>query len=155
VAEERNTENRVLLVEVQACVCVLSLSCVIETFRPVPIEPISGAPSYLRGISIIRGTPTPVVDLGDLLGNHGGVSGRFVILRVGDRQVALSVGKVLGVRAMDALAVQKLPPLLQGASKDTIEAVGTLDSQFLVVLHNGWRLPDEMWRSPEAREKDQ
>src|SRR5258708_37178704 len=99
------------------------------------------------------GTRAGVGDRGGVLGNHGGVSGRFFILHVGDRQVALSVGKVLGVRAMDALAVQKLPPLLQGASKDTIEAVGTLDSQFLVVLHNGWRLPDEMWRLPGEREE--
>src|SRR5258708_8452115 len=90
VAQERNTENRVLLVEVQACVCVLSLSCVIETFRPVPIEPISGAPSYLRGISIIRVTPTPVVALGDLLGNHGACSGRFLPLPFAHPHLTLS-----------------------------------------------------------------
>src|SRR5260221_2738498 len=131
MAEERNSENRVLLVEVRAWVCALPLSCVIEAFRPVPGETVPGILSCVRGISIIRGTPTPVVDLGDLLGNSGGVSGRFVTLRVGDRQIALSVGKVLGVRELDTLTVRKLPPLLQVASKDTIEAIGILDSQLL------------------------
>jgi purine-binding chemotaxis protein CheW len=105
-----------------------------------------GMPSFVRGVSIIRGVPTPVVDLGAVLGALGGSAERIVTLRLGDRQVALSVDAVLGVRDLDVSAIHELPPLLRGASKDVLEAIGTLDEQFLMVLRAGWELPDEVWQ---------
>jgi purine-binding chemotaxis protein CheW len=114
--------------------------------RPLPVESITGMPSFVRGVSIIRGVPTPVVDLGAVLGALGGAAERIVTLRLGDRQVALSVDAVLGVRDLDVSALQELPPLLRGASKDVLEAIGTLDEQFLMVLRAGWELPDEVWQ---------
>jgi purine-binding chemotaxis protein CheW len=147
--------SRVLIVAVQAGACALPLMHVVETMRPRPIEPISCALSFVRGISIIRGAPTPVVDLGALLGTSNGAPGRFVTLRLGDRQVALAVDTVVGVREFDALTIQKLPPLLGGASKEIIEAIGTLDEQMLIVLRAGWRLPDAVWQAVAAREAAQ
>jgi purine-binding chemotaxis protein CheW len=142
---------RSLLVGVKTRVCAVPLIHVAETMRPLPVEPIAGAPSFVRGISIIRGVPTPVVDLGLVLGAPGGVAGRFVTLRLGDRQVALSVETVLGVRDLNG-SIQELPPLLQEASNDFIEAIGTLDSRMLVVLRAAWELPDEVWQSLTPQE---
>jgi len=144
--------SRVLIVEVHAAACALPLMHVVETMRPLPIEPIACALSFIRGISLIRGSPTPVVDLGALLGASEGAPGRFVTLRLGGRQVALAVKAVLGVRELDALTIQKLPPLLGGASKEFIEAIGTLDQQMLMVLQAGWQLPDEVWKAVAASE---
>jgi purine-binding chemotaxis protein CheW len=143
---------RSLVVGVGTRVCAVPLIHVAETMRPLPVEPISGAPAFVRGISIIRGVPTPVVDLGLVLGAPGGVAGRFVTLRLGDRQVALSVETVLGVRDLDRSTIQELPPLLQEASNDFIEAIGTLDSRMLVVMRAAWELPDEVWQSLTAQE---
>jgi len=119
---------------------------VIETMRPLPIEPIAGMPSFVRGVSIIRGVLTPVVDLGFVLGIQGGAIERFVTLRLDDRQVAFAVGTVLGIRELDTSAIQQLPPLLQGASRDLIDAIGTLDEQILMILREGWELPEEVWQ---------
>jgi purine-binding chemotaxis protein CheW len=145
-------QSRTLVVGVQGRLCAVPLTHVIEIMRPLPVEPISAVPSFVKGISIIRGIPTPVVDLGVLLGMPNGVAGRFVTLRVGERQVALSVDSVLGVRELDVSKIGELPPLLQGASKDVIEAMGTLDEQILVVLCAGWELPDEVWQTLTAQE---
>jgi purine-binding chemotaxis protein CheW len=120
--------------------------------RPLSVEPISDVALFVQGISIIRGIPTPVVDLGALLGMPNGAAGRFVTLRAGERQVALSVESVLGVRELDVSKIGELPPLLQGASKDVIEAMGALDEQLLLVLRAGWELPDEMWQTLTAQE---
>jgi purine-binding chemotaxis protein CheW len=144
--------SRALVVRVQTCVCAVSLMHVVEIMRPLPVEPIAGMPSFVRGVSIIRGVPTPVVDLGVVLGTAGGVAERFVTLRLGDRQVALSVGAVLGVRELDVSKIQELPPLLQGASKDVIEAMGTLDEEILMVLQASWELPDQVWQALTAQE---
>jgi purine-binding chemotaxis protein CheW len=143
--------RQTLLVRVQTRVCAVPLMYVVETMRPLPAESIGGMPSFVRGVSIIRGVPTPVVDLGAVLGAPGGVAGRIVTLRLGDRQVALSVDAVLGVRDLDVSVLQELPPLLRGASKDVLEAIGTLDEQFLMVLRAGWELPDEVWQALAAQ----
>jgi purine-binding chemotaxis protein CheW len=125
---------------------------VVETMRPLQVESIRGMPAFVRGISIIRGVPTPVVDLGAVIGARGGAAGRIVTLRLGDRQVALSVDAVLGVRDLQLSAIQELPPLLRGASTDVVEAIGTLDEQFLMVLRAGWVLPDEVWQALAAQD---
>jgi purine-binding chemotaxis protein CheW len=143
--------SRFLIVAVQGGACALPLTHVVETMRPQPIEPIACALSFVRGISILRGVPTPVVDLGALLGTSNGAPARFVTLHLGDRQVALAVDAVVGVREFDTLAIQKLPPLLDAASKETIEAIGTLDEQLLIVLRAGWQLPNAVWQAVAAR----
>jgi purine-binding chemotaxis protein CheW len=142
-----------LIVGLDTCVCAVPLTHVIETMRPLPVEPISGVPSFVQGISIIRGIPTPVVDLGAILGTPSERAERFITLRVGDKQVALSVNAVLGVRNLDTiLTTRELPPLLQRASKDVVETIGTLDERVLMVLRAGWELPDEVWQTMTAQE---
>jgi purine-binding chemotaxis protein CheW len=139
--------NGTLLVGVQTRVCALPLLHVIETMRPLPVEPIAGTPSFVQGISVIRGFPTPVIDLGVLLGASACIGSRYVTLRLNQRQVALSVERVIGVRELNAATIMELPPLLHGASQDVIEAIGTLDEQVLVILNSGWELPDEVLRA--------
>ncbi len=147
--------RQTLVVRVRARVCAVPLTHVVETMRPLPVEAVAGMPSFVRGVSIIRGLPTPIVDLGVVLGvpHCGGGSGaeRVVTLRLGDRQVALSVDSVLGVRDLDLSKLQQLPPLLQGASSDVIEAIGTLDEQFLLVLREVSELPGEVWQALSSR----
>jgi purine-binding chemotaxis protein CheW len=139
--------NGALVVGVESRVCAIPLVHVLETMRPLPIEPIAGTPSFVQGISVIRGLPTPVIDLGILLGASGNIGGRYVTLRLNGRQVGLSVERIIGVRELDTSLIKELPPLLHGAPKDVIEAMGTLDAQVLVVLRSGWELPDEVLRA--------
>jgi purine-binding chemotaxis protein CheW len=145
-------QSRTLIVGVKGRLCAVPLTHVIEIMRPLSVEPISDVPLFVQGISIIRGIPTPVVDLGALLGMPNGVADRFVTLRVGERQVALSVDSVLGVRELDVSKMGELPPLLQGSSKNAIDAMGMLDEQLLVVLCAGWELPEEVWQTLTAQE---
>jgi purine-binding chemotaxis protein CheW len=142
----------VLVVTVQTRACALPLAHVIETMRPLPIKTMAGVPSFVQGVCIIRGAPTPVIDLGLLLGAPAGAVNRFVTVRLGDRQVAFCVGAVLGIHHLDDATIQALPPVLKDASNDIIEALGTLDAQILVVLRATWELPDGVWHALEARE---
>jgi chemotaxis signal transduction protein len=59
----------VFVVMVGARACAFPLHHVAETMRPLPIESVAGTPSFVRGVSVIRGVPTPVVDLKALLEN--------------------------------------------------------------------------------------
>ena len=144
--------RRNLVVSVQTRVCAIPLTYVVEAMRPLPLESIAGMPPFVRGVSNIRGIPTPVVDLGAILGAPCNAPERIVMLRLGDRQVALCVDAILGVRDLDPSTIQELPPLLRGASTDVIEAIGTLDERFLMVLRAGWELPDEVWQALAVRQ---
>jgi purine-binding chemotaxis protein CheW len=115
---------------------------VIETMRPLPVEPLRGAPPFVLGISIIRGAPTPVVDAAALIGATGSTPRRFVTIRTGTRIGALAVDAVIGVHALASLAA--LPPLLD-AARDVAAAIGTLDAELLVVLDTARLVPDDVF----------
>lgn len=122
--------------------CALPLEHVIETMRPLPIEPIADAPSFVRGVAIIRGGPVPVVDCAALIAGTATPATRFVLARVGDRRVALAVDDVLGVVSLPRARLGELPPLLRDAAGEAIAAVGTLDARLLLVLETGRLLPE-------------
>ena len=63
--------STMLVVTAGALDCGIPLSHVAEIMRPLPIEPIAGMPHFVRGIALIRGAPTPVVNLMAILnGEH-------------------------------------------------------------------------------------
>ena len=132
-----------LVCRVQARLCALPLERVVETLRPLPIEPMAGSPSFVLGLAVIRGAPLPIVDTARLLGAPHERAERFVVVVVDQRRVALAVGSVLGVRKVARGSLQALPPLLRGANTDAIAAVGLLDAELLLVLRSARLLPVE------------
>lgn len=142
-----------LLVRSRSYLCAIPMEHIVETMRPLPVEPIDGIPKFVLGLSIIRGLPLPVIDLGALVGGGAGDSSdRVVTVRVADRKVALAVEGVIGLVRLDVARLQSLPPLLKEASADVINAIGTLDSQLLIVLNTGRIVPQELWQAIESGE---
>ena len=136
----------VLICRVRGLWCALPLSHVVETMRPQPLETLASAPSFVLGVAIIRGAPTPVVDVGALLGSADPpLATRFITLSVAKRAVAVAVEGIVGVRVLPGEALGDLPPLLRDAKVDVIAAVGTLDSALLVVLRAARILPEALW----------
>jgi purine-binding chemotaxis protein CheW len=137
-----------LFFRVASRACALPVNRVEETMRPPPIEPIPDAPSFLAGVSIIRGAPTPMLDLGAYLSGTGLESARrAIVVRTDDRRrVALLVSQVLGIGAAEEATLSEMPPLLGEAAHTAIQALGRLDEQLLAVLHLGHVVPDRIWR---------
>lgn len=141
-----------LIVAAGARACAIPLRHVVETMRPLSIAPVAGTPRFVRGVSVIRGAPTPVVDLRALLedGEHSATFGRFVTLKLGDRRVAIGVDGVVGLRHLDSAQLGELPPILGVVAADLIEAIGTRDAELLVVLRAARVVPDEVWATLTA-----
>lgn len=146
--------DRALIVTIATRACAIPIHYVAETMRPLPIEAIAGMPDFVRGVSLIRGVPIPVIDLATLLrATDGSITyGRFVTLKIGGRRAAIAVDGVVGLRNLDLTQVGELPPLLRAAGADIIDAIGTCDAQLLVVLRAMRIVSDEVWRALEARE---
>lgn len=140
-----------LLCRVCTRLCALPLEHVVETMRPLPTEPLAGAPHFVRGLAIIRGVPTPVVDAAQLFSADEAQPLRFVTVRVGgDRRVAVAVDSVLGVRPILAGSLHELPPLLRDARAEVIAAIGALDTELLLVLSSSCLVPENLWTGLEA-----
>jgi purine-binding chemotaxis protein CheW len=139
-----------LLCHAGMCLCALPLEHVVEIMRVLPIETLAGAPRYVRGLCIIRGLPTPVVDAALLIGDAVTRPQRLVTIRTGGRMVALAVRAVLGIRMIDAQTGGQLPPLLRDAARDTITSIGTLDAALLYFLHAARIIPDDVLEHLDA-----
>jgi purine-binding chemotaxis protein CheW len=141
-----------LFCRVRERLCALPVAHVVETMRPLAIEPLAAMPAFVRGLARIRGAAVPVVDAGALLGARDEARfTRFVTVRAGERRVALAVEEVLGVRELAAAALQDLPPLLREAGEALVAAVGSLDTGLLVVLHAARIVPSTLWDALEAK----
>ena len=135
-------QGSALVCRARTRLCALPLVHVVETMRPLPITPLAGAPPFVRGLSVIRGVPVPVVDLGALLsGSEPASPMRFVTLRLEDRCVALAVEGVLGIQELPG-TLRSLPPLLAEASAEALSSVGTLDAELLLVLETARLMVD-------------
>jgi purine-binding chemotaxis protein CheW len=147
--DHRNA-NLSLICRVQTRLYALPLTHVVETLRPLPVEPLAGAPDFVCGVCLIRGEPCPVIDAARLLGatakatTTDGPSARFVTVLAGPHQVALAVDGVQGVRPVPPAVLRELPPLLKEASSEAVATIGRLDAHLLVVLRGGRLLPEAL-----------
>lgn len=138
--------GRFLMVRALGWRCALPLGEVAETLRPLPVSPVAGVPSFVRGVSVVRGEPTPVISLAALMGGAASAEPRrFVMLRVAERRVALEVDEVLGLRELNPAELGAVPPLLQGAASGHLAVLGTLDGQLLGALSAAHLLPADAW----------
>lgn len=151
--EAGSVQAPALFVRAGGHMCALALANIVETMRPLPIEPLDGAPKPVCGLSIIHGSPVPVVDLGGLLGSPAqSTSTRFVMIRAGERLVALSVDAVLGIREINSSQFARMPPLLSDAHAERVEAIGALDAELFLVLKTAHLVSDEVWAALSGEE---
>jgi purine-binding chemotaxis protein CheW len=139
-----------LLCRIGTRLCALPLSSVVETLRPLPVEPVAGAPDFVLGLSVVRGGPVPIVDAGMLLAGEAGRPCRVVIVKAGTRRVGLAVDAVVGLRQLES-RLEELPPLLRGESGGRVTAVAALDAELLLVLQAMRLVPEEALAALEAK----
>jgi purine-binding chemotaxis protein CheW len=132
----------VLIATIGTTLCAIPIEFVVETMRPLPVEPLGTAHDFVAGLTIIRGVPLPVVDTARLLGMGGGVSARFVVVRVGERKAALTFDNVVEVRRFAPNELRELPPLL---AANAVAAIGAADAALLLVLEASRAIPDALW----------
>jgi purine-binding chemotaxis protein CheW len=131
----------------------MPLAHVIEIMRPLPIDPIARAPSFMLGVAIVRGHATPVIDCGAFVQEHGlPAHTRWAAVRCGDRVAVLAFEAILGVRELPARG-DDLPPLLSGAPSELLSGLALLDRSLLLVLHGSRLVPDEVWQTFESRDE--
>lgn len=133
--------QRLLVIRTGANLCAVPLDSVIEVMRALPINPVTSAPNYVRGLCIIRGEAAAVVDAGLLIGSEATQCKRLVTVRTGERTIALAAADVLGVQSIAVDDLKDLPPLLHEVGNDAIAAIGTADAELLFFLRAARLVP--------------
>ena len=145
--KRQDGDDRFLLCRIGSCIGALAVKDVRETMRALPIEPLSGAPSFVLGLAIVRGSPTPVIDAGRLLGSSSSSAARFISLKLEERAAVLAVDEVLDIRTLPKGILVDAPPLLRDADQPLVSVIGALDAKLLVVLEAARLVPDSVWSS--------
>lgn len=134
-----------LVFRVHEHLCAIPVEHVVETLRPLPVIAVADAPACVLGLTVIRGEPVAVVDASRLLFARETEASRLVVVRVGERRVALAVGEVLGVSTIQDASLRRLPPLLGDRENAVVSQVGALDTELLLVLRSARFVPEEAW----------
>lgn len=137
-------EVSLLLVRAGLLRCAIPLEAVTEIMRALPLRALGGLPPYVRGASVIRGAPTPVVDMSVLLGNPPlAAPARYVVVR-GASPVALAVDAVAGVQRLPQAVLGGLPHLLSDLGREHVRSLAALDGELMPVLAAALTLPDDV-----------
>ena len=130
--------------------CALRLDEVLETMRPLETLPLAGTPAFVLGISVLRGVPTPVLDVSRLLGGGPGKPQRYITVRTERGAVAMAAGEVIGIRPVYPELAGGHPALLGGASGRLVAGVDTVGAEPLLLLQSMRAVPDEVWEAAAA-----
>jgi purine-binding chemotaxis protein CheW len=125
--------------------CALPLDDVIETMRPLAVRPLAGTPPYVRGVTIMRGVPTPVIDVARLVGGEPGEAERFLAVRTERGPVAFATGPIVGIRNASAGGPAQHPALLGGTTGRLVAGVAMLDTEPLLLLQSMRVVPEDVW----------
>jgi purine-binding chemotaxis protein CheW len=147
-----------LLCRIGSRIGALAIKDVRETMRPLSIEPLTGTPPFVLGVSIVRGSAVPVIDAGRLLdpsalpsaAKTSPSSERFVSLKLGNRTAVLAVDAVLDIRSLGPGILAQVPPLLREAGEERVSVMGALDTQLLLVLEAARLVPELVWSEIKA-----
>jgi purine-binding chemotaxis protein CheW len=133
----------------------IGLEHVTEVLRPLPVEPLAGVPPYIQGLSVLRGQPVPVIDIGLLLGGDratGRAVERFVGVRTGAQVSALAVDTVVGIHDVP---MDLLHDLSSVTGSVACAAVGTVGSEPLLLLQAGRVIPESVWDALQEAATDE
>lgn len=124
-----------LLARTRALLVVFPLSHVECVLRRARVLPVQDELPGVQGVARLRGRPTPVLELGALLGlKPDGAPSRLIVLRGQHGQLALQVDEVLGVYDLDDSVLADAPPLLASAPAHQAVALFTRDRELGLVL---------------------
>ena len=130
--------------------CALRLDEVLETMRPMETLPLAGTPAFVLGISVLRGLPTPVLDVSRLLRGGPGDPQRYITVRTDRGPVAMATEEVIGIRPVHPESAGGHPALLGGASSRLVAGVDTVGTEPLLLLQSMRAVPDEVWEAAAA-----
>ena len=115
----------------------IDISAVEGIVKLQEITKIPQAPSYMEGITNLRGAVLPVIDLSKRFGQSAQETTRetrIVVAFAGDTKLGMIVSAVSEVLTIDDSVIEPPPPLASGISSEYIVGVAKIDHRLVILL---------------------
>lgn len=115
----------------------IDISAVEGIVKLQEITRIPQAPSYMEGITNLRGAVLPVIDLAKRFGQSAQETTRetrIVVAFAGDTKMGMIVSAVSEVLTIDDAVIEPPPPLTSGISSEYIVGVAKIDHRLVILL---------------------
>ena len=117
----------------------VDINSVREIIRVADITKIPDAPSFIYGMTNLRGQIIPVIDLakkfGQALQDDLPETARIVVAEINGQTTGMLVYEVPGVLKIKNDNIEPAPELIQSeAKKDYIRGIGKLDNRIIILL---------------------
>jgi purine-binding chemotaxis protein CheW len=115
----------------------LSISVVDSIVRLQAITAVPGAPPFVEGVTNLRGTVLPVIDLHkrfDLPAQEATSEARIIVTEPNGDKVGMIVDAVLAVRPVPAETVEPPSPLVATVDSSFITGIAKVEDEQLVIL---------------------
>jgi purine-binding chemotaxis protein CheW len=109
-----------------------------EILKPLEITPVPRTPSYLKGVTSLRGEIIPVFDLKERLGLEGiqqDKKRRILILSIRNETIGAVIDEVLGVIKLLRESIDSTPTIITGIEADFLEGISLVDNRFIGLLN--------------------
>lgn len=109
-----------------------------EILKPLEITPVPRTPSYLKGVTSLRGEIIPVFDLKERLGLEGiqqDKKRRILILSIRNETIGAVIDEVLGVIKLLRESIDSTPTIITGIEADFLEGISLVDDRFIGLLN--------------------
>jgi len=108
-----------------------------EINRMLKITKVPNSPSYVEGVSNLRGRIVPIVDLRTKMGMprvKADKSTRIIVVEVEGITLGFIVDEVSEVLRISSDIIEPPPELVSGVNSDFITSVGKMDDRLLLLL---------------------
>jgi len=115
----------------------VEITSVQEIIRATDINPVPGAPSYVRGVINLRGKIIPVVDLRKrfaMAAADAADDQRIIVVELGEKRIGMLVDSVSQIIKLPMGGVENMPEEAISEDGNFIKVVGKLDARMIIIL---------------------
>lgn len=135
--ETTEQEIQLVIFEVDKGEYGVNILDVQEIIRIPPITRVPRAPTFVEGVTNLRGQVLPVIDLRKRLGTYQrelGSTSRIVVVSNNTRRIGLIVDAVTEVARIPRSSIEPPPPEVLDVDSEFIDGVGKRGDRLLVLL---------------------
>lgn len=114
----------------------IEIDRVVEILRVQKSFTIPGLPTFLTGVTSVRGIVVPVIDLRRRFGvPPAGRKERIIIVRFGAEKVGFLVDEVLEILGLETAEIRTPPSVFKGFRTDYLTGIGKKDDRIIILLN--------------------
>jgi purine-binding chemotaxis protein CheW len=134
---ERIMEKQLVIFELAEEDFGIEITAVEGIMKIQKITPIPYAPDYVEGVTNLRGSVVPVIDLRKRFGvNASGrtIDTRIVIVTMGESKVGIIVDAVSEVLTLEDTVIEPVPPMVNMAGREFIIGIAKINNRLVILL---------------------